>query len=744
MSRTTKVWALIGLCALFCSGLGTPRAGAQIDNEWDVFLELDLAALQPQPPWLLKSVTENAPQVPEDPRYSQTAYVTPELDALQSAANKRFRLRLLDGSTVIIARERIERRQSGLVWYGRLEGDQASRVVLSMYGDALSGSIRSTNHATHEISMATGGYHWIRQNEPTFNAPEANFNLTPPPGSNLRPMGCADPPTEIDVMVLYTPGARNENLNPPRDEYPPFGTNAMLADIYRFIGETNQSFLDCDVTTSVRLVHMEEIQYPDASVDTCTISEDMRTDPEIIGLRDQYGADIVVLLVSPDASGNGCTWIASAAPDDLSSDDAYCVAMHAYSKSQMSMTHEIGHVLGGEHACKDYGMPATATGYDHGHWLIYPGTDDWAGTTIMSTAATGNRKAFWSYPGMFLPGTSIELGTTGDGCTADDHRTLNESAGYVARYRCSSPGRPDVWMKDTWSDTGEEPLVLAPGDVIWNSPYIWVRRHQDTERLHEHEHEDPVAGTKNWIYVKLHNGAAVDRSGNLEVYWADSATTTAWESGWHLIQSTPTTIPASSSAVVETTWDPVPPASDSICLLAVWDSSHELPMIESASIAANVQNSNNFIWKNLTIVELKLLIPVPIARFIIRNPPDPEQEDPRRVEIRITPPPGEVLKSIIQRGVVQVELDDALMNAWEQGGQEGFGYRFEHGAFRVTGLRGASIELLLPPTTEGTAEISFGRLNTTVQREYRLDVEQRCQGEVDGGVSFVIRCTGRL
>ena len=59
--------------------------------------------------------------------------------------------------------------------------------------------------------------------------------------------------------------------------------------------------------------------------------------------------------------------------------------------------------------------------------------------------------------------------------------------------------------------------------AMWQSPYIWVRTTQDTDRIHQHEHQTPALNSDSFIYVKLHNGGAAT-TGTLELYFAHSST----------------------------------------------------------------------------------------------------------------------------------------------------------------------------------------------------------------------------
>jgi hypothetical protein len=115
---------------------------------------------------------------------------------------------------------------------------------------------------------------------------------------------------------------------------------------------------------------------------------------------------------------------------------------------------------------------------------------------------------------------------TGGTETEDNMRVFENNDGEVSRYRCLRDGTsgPNVWMKDRWEDQGNEPDPATAGKAMWQSPYIWIRRTEDTTLDHEHEHENPLLGITNYMYVKLHNTGNMSESSNLELYYASAST----------------------------------------------------------------------------------------------------------------------------------------------------------------------------------------------------------------------------
>ena len=208
----------------------------------------------------------------------------------------------------------------------------------------------------------------------------------------------------------------------------------------------------------------------------------------------------------------------------------------------------------------------------------------------------------WSNPNINYNGTP--MGTSSGSCQSCNACTINNTALTVANFRCTSTGVTDVWMKDTWNDNGSEPNPNSAGEPMWISPYIWVRNQQDTQLLHQHQHQNPEFGQDNWVYVKLHNGAATT-SGNLELYYANASLSLTWPSGWTQFGSIPVTVPANSTTIVDHQWTNLPASSGHYCLVARWNSpSDPMHATETTDINYNTIQNNNIVWKNMNIVDL--------------------------------------------------------------------------------------------------------------------------------------------
>ena len=305
-----------------------------------------------------------------------------------------------------------------------------------------------------------------------------------------------------------------------------------------------------------------------------------------------------------------------------------------------------------------------------------------------------------------------------------------------------------VWMKDTQDDTGLEPDPATALQNMWESPYIWIRNTQDANLQHQHEHENPVLGQSNWVYVKLHNEFNRTVDDTLKLYWANAATGLSWPNDWHLLtEMKVANFTAHSTRVVEYPWANLPGAGH-FCMLARWVSPTD-PMTtpETADINANVRGNNNIVWRNLNIIDLTQTAAVE-ASFIVRNQ---EKEKTEITSLIIKAPVNKTKSSFTQNGQVLIQLDKNLLYAWEQGGNKGIGFnKTEDGFFLISAEVASFDNLILKPGTEGNVKIIFKKLPITQKGIFYIEaVQQKVNNQfgqkaklkprIVGAVSYEIR-----
>jgi hypothetical protein len=232
--------------------------------------------------------------------------------------------------------------------------------------------------------------------------------------------------TTIDVMVLYTPQARDGAG----------GAAGMQAEIDVAIAQMNDIFQRSQITNATaRLVYRGLVNYNDSGdmeddLYNLTGTQDGLAD-EAHTLRDTHGADLVVLLVN-DGQYAGIAWI-NCAPEAAAAPWGFSVVHRFYASSNKTFTHELGHNIGCAHARPESGGGCTPYGFGHRFF----GTNGSEYRTVMAYAP-GERILHFSNPNVLYQGTATGVAGTGTNA-ADNARLVRENAAGVATFRAEVP-----------------------------------------------------------------------------------------------------------------------------------------------------------------------------------------------------------------------------------------------------------------------------------------------------------------
>jgi hypothetical protein len=522
---------------------------------------------------------------------------------LKTETKAPIKIILEDKQEVNITMNNIDKKTKTLKWHGSIENSSGSIVtfIITPRG-TVAGNIRTEKGDLYKLRAIKEGRYLLAKIDITkYKEDIPEIKIEDEPGDtlvDLDPCPNTDPASKIDVMVIYTDDTRAAAG----------GVDQIESEILLAIEETNRAYINSNVTQRINLVYMAEVNY----AETGSVQDDVdalrsKTDgilDNIHTLRDNHSADIVAMIVeSLDYAGGAITMETVTTAHEQY---AFPVIKRTYAAGNYSFAHELGHIMGCQHDC-DNNNETVPYIYAHGHYNTSPTPATVAKWhTVMSYQHSGSgRICYFSNPGITYPPGATDgdvMGTTTGACQADNHQTLNNTALTVANFRCSGSDIENVWMKDTWNDTGQEPDPNTASESMYKSPYIWVRNDQDVNKLYQHQHQNPQHGTgiSNWIYVKLHNGGAA-MTGNLEVYYANASISLSWPAQWTMINSIPLTVPASSTEIAEIEW-PATPGTGHYCLLARWNSTSD-PMhaAEGTNIGHNVRQNNNIVWRNVNI-----------------------------------------------------------------------------------------------------------------------------------------------
>jgi hypothetical protein len=236
----------------------------------------------------------------------------------------------------------------------------------------------------------------------------------------------SDDGSEFDVMVVYTPSAR-EHIG---------GTAATVATIHLVVDQTNVAYQNSQIFPRVRLVYQGEINYNDSGDSYTDLSRLRGTSDgymdEVHGLRNIYGADMVCLIASPgplEPCGQAyqlessflsifASWAFSWVADNC------IIGSYVFS-------HELGHNMGAHHAVGDSGTSRGTGLYNYSHgWRWYGNS----GTQFRSIMAylPGTWVPYFSNPDILYDGQP-----TGRLDLEDNALTIDNSASVVANWRQS-------------------------------------------------------------------------------------------------------------------------------------------------------------------------------------------------------------------------------------------------------------------------------------------------------------------
>ncbi|HVU34980.1 MAG TPA: M12 family metallo-peptidase [Opitutaceae bacterium] len=388
---------------------------------------------------------------------------------------------------------------------GHIEGEQPSRVVLAYNRGYLSGSVETAGYeyalrpATDTLSqyyqvdpamvgncggaihppidaatVAAVAAHKQRQAELASSAAPAGAPAT---AAAVSPSGVV-----VDVMMLYTQAVKPTMTGDAR-------VAALQSEFDAAIAKVNAELSASQVSARVRLVKIAQTQYnadgpvtnavanfqSDALTALYTTSDGNMD--EIHALRDQAGADVVVLALNrSDTASIGLSFVLDT-PALVEASAASYNPLYAFSVVQYStiagtdvVPHELGHVFGCAHARGDPGATGTKDGaYTYSYGYRFYGADGRQYHDIMAYSP-GTPLSYYSNPDLTVPAPvnapiGIAPGQPGE---ADCALTIDQDAFEVASYRLQTQAAPAGTLVNvsTRAYVGTGNQVLIGGFII--------------------------------------------------------------------------------------------------------------------------------------------------------------------------------------------------------------------------------------------------------------------------------------
>ena len=247
--------------------------------------------------------------------------------------------------------------------------------------------------------------------------------------------------TIIDVLVVYTPSAQQLS-----GSYG--GINALinLAE-----SETNLGLRNSGVDAEIRVVHRELVNYTENNsylVDLTRLrtKNDSYLD-EVHGLRDQYGADIVILL--GDIQGVcGVANLMTNPSSPSNADRAFATVAYNCAVGYFTFGHEIGHIIGARHNWEADNTNNSPFTFNHGY---FDPSDTWRTIMSYSNPQCGvcTRIPYWSNPDNIYNEKAMGI-SEGNNFASDNRKTWSLTKNIVANYR------------DTVVPFSESKIVITP------------------------------------------------------------------------------------------------------------------------------------------------------------------------------------------------------------------------------------------------------------------------------------------
>jgi hypothetical protein len=411
--------------------------------------------------------------------------IEPDLAAMQlvePGPRAAVRLGLFEDADFLVSVDRSDERDLfSYTWYGRVIGgaEAGGTYVLSVEEDAVMGAVWLDNARAFEIKSDAAGVLWATELhqaafEPCATGPEhcvhAHHGVRPEAVAGPRGGACQDDGSLIDVMVVYTPAARNAAG----------GTNAVRALANSAVASANTAYQNSNIATRLRMVYLDEVEYAEGDGFSNDLSRLRSTSDGFMdgvhAIRDTVKADMVA-LINNNTGACGVAYLMTNLSTGFRT-SAFSVTRHSCAVGNLSFAHELGHNMGSAHDRDNAGNALYSFSYGH-RWT---GTNGTLYRSVMAYSP-GSRRSQFSNPDVLFAGTPTGL-PEGDPAAADNARSINQAAFTIANFQSSVDASAPVVLLNPLgqqAEPGESVAFTSGAGGSEPLSYRWQRNSEDLD-----------------------------------------------------------------------------------------------------------------------------------------------------------------------------------------------------------------------------------------------------------------------
>ncbi len=427
-------------------------------------------------PLVPQAATRPAPQGTPTLRHAAMDFRSERIDLTGLSSGDELLLPVFADVQLPIVLEGVDRSNAAVTMSGGVLSDdgrvEVGDFVASIVGDAITAAVWLDDGRVFEIRPVEDGTVMAMELESTAfdtcamgpeHAVRDDGGQPVDARAGIDPRGgaCSDDGSVLDVLIVYTPAARNAMG----------GTNGITSLANSAIAAANTAYTNSAVPTRLNLAHIAQVDYSESSFSTDLSRLRGTSDgsmDEVHALRNQYNADFVAMLSAGSGSCGIAYLMTNNSPSFQSS--AFSVTRYSCAVGNLTFAHELGHNMGCAHDRDNANRGLNSYSFGH-RWIASQNNRQYR--SVMSYSP-GTRVAHFSNPNIDYRGTAtgVEISQPNSAFNA---QTIINSAPTIARFRLSGTAPVITDAPQAQSvDVGQVAVfqVVAQGNDI---SYQWFR-----------------------------------------------------------------------------------------------------------------------------------------------------------------------------------------------------------------------------------------------------------------------------